>query len=561
MRLDDFRIATKLWGVVGALLLAMFCIGAYGLFEMRATMLADYQTKTRNIAEAAHSVATDFHGRIAKGEMRETDAKAAAIAALRAIRYDGEEYVWINDMNVVIVMHPIKPELEGKDMSGSTDPSGKKLFVAFVDAVKRSGEGFVDYLWPKPGHSEPVPKISYVKGFAPWGWVIGSGVYVDSVDALFRRQALFVGIVLLAVAGVVGAFAAVIVRSTSKPLVAMCKTMGRLSHDDLNAEVEEQDRHDEIGEIARAVQVFKDGLIRAKQLAAEQERSRAGQLQRAKTIEGLTQGFDRDSSQVIRSLGDAVNDMEETAGGLSEQADQTTQRAAAVAAAAEQASANVQTVASAAEELSASIAEISHQVSEAARVSREASDEAHRTDKLVSGLAEAAGRIGDVVKLITDIASQTNLLALNATIEAARAGDAGKGFAVVAGEVKNLANQTARATDEISSQITAVQGATREAVSAIQGIAGTIERISEISSAIASAVEEQGAATQEIARNVSQAATGTQEVTGNIESVSDAAANAKQTADHVLDLARGLSSRSQELSGEVEQFLSGVKAA
>ncbi len=276
-------------------------------------------------------------------------------------------------------------------------------------------------------------------------------------------------------------------------------------------------------------------------------------------LNGHADSFERDIAGLMAVVSSAVDDLQATARALAASAGRASAETTGVVAAAEQASTNVETVAAATEELSASIQEISRQVQQSAEIAVSAVAEARRTDVLVQGLAEAANKIGDVVRLINDIASQTNLLALNATIEAARAGDAGKGFAVVAGEVKSLANQTARATDEISAQITAVQSATKQAVGAIQGIGATIGRIDEIAATIAAAVEEQGAATHEIARNVQQAAQGTAAVTAGIASVTASVAETGQASQHLLGASQGLSRQSETLSVQMSQFVSVIR--
>jgi len=346
----------------------------------------------------------------------------------------------------------------------------------------------------------------------------------------------------------------------TKPVHAMTGAMGRLADGDLTAEIPASGREDEIGLMAAAVQVFKDNAIEVRRLESEQAQNERRALRdKAKAMQELAGAFENSVGTVVKAVSTAARGMESSAEGLAATAEHTSDRSQAVTNAAEQASANVQTVASAAEELSAAISEISRQVSQSTMIANEAVTEIDGTNAKVQGLADAANRIGEVVALITDIADQTNLLALNATIEAARAGEAGKGFAVVAGEVKNLANQTAKATEEISTQIDAIQGATEDAVGAIQSIGGTINRISEIASTIASAVEEQGAATQEIARNVEHASSGTAEVTTSIREVNKAAEDTGVAATDIRSAAHELSGQSDNLSEEVANFLVAIR--
>ncbi|MDB5360826.1 MAG: putative methyl-accepting chemotaxis protein [Rhodospirillales bacterium] len=369
-------------------------------------------------------------------------------------------------------------------------------------------------------------------------------------------------IAALALAAAICVFCGVmIVLGVSKPITAMTGAMKRLAERDMAAEIVGLGRGDEIGRMADAVQVFKEGMIEADRLAAEQAAERQVKEKRTATLEALTRSFEAKVGQLTSALSSAATEMEATAQSMSATAEQTNQQSMTVASAAEQTAANVQTVATAAEELSCSIQEIGRQVAQSTKIADDAVDAAKRTDAVVQSLAEGAQKIGDVVKLIQDIAGQTNLLALNATIEAARAGDAGKGFAVVASEVKALANQTSRATDEISGQIARIQQATHQAVEAIRGIGATIGEVSQVAAAIAAAVEEQGAATREIARNVQQAAQGTQEVTSNIAGVKEAAATTGAAAAQVLGAAGDLSQQSSELATEVDGFLAGVKAA
>jgi len=351
----------------------------------------------------------------------------------------------------------------------------------------------------------------------------------------------------------------VIVTGITRPVVGLTGTMRTLADGDTSVHVSGTHRGDEIGSMSQAVEVFKDNMIKNLEMAAEQEKENQAKEQKRIAMEKMAATFETDVSGALGEVSSASTSMQGTAESMAATAEETSTQATIVAAAAEEASTNVETVASAAEELSSSISEISRQVAQSTQIANTAVSEVDGANAKVQGLAEAAQKIGEVVALITDIADQTNLLALNATIEAARAGEAGKGFAVVASEVKNLANATAKATEEISSQIGGIQGATEDAVHAIGSIGGTIGQMSEIASAIAAAVEEQGAATQEIARNVEQAAAGTSEVTSNISGVNQAAGDTGQAAEMVLSAVGTLTGASDKLTHQVQEFLSGLK--
>lgn len=352
-----------------------------------------------------------------------------------------------------------------------------------------------------------------------------------------------------------------IVAGVSSPIRVMTSAMGRLAQHDLNTQVEGAERKDEVGEMAKAVLVFKNSMIETDRLKAEQEEAQRVAAARSTLVDKLTREFDAKVQTVVQGVSSQATQMEASAQAMSATAEEATKQASAVAAASEQGAANVQTVASAAEELSSSIAEIGRQVSHSSQIAANAVTEARKANEMVQGLLGASQKIGEIVALINDIADQTNLLALNATIEAARAGEAGKGFAVVAAEVKNLATQTSKATEEIGAQITSVQGATQDAVNAIGSIGKTIGEIDQIATTIAAAVEEQGAATQEIARNVEEAAKGTQEVSSNIGGVTEAANSTGAVANQVLSSARTLTHQSGEMRELVENFLTQVKAA
>ncbi|MEH3147976.1 MAG: CHASE3 domain-containing protein [Methylobacterium frigidaeris] len=346
------------------------------------------------------------------------------------------------------------------------------------------------------------------------------------------------------------------------PIRRMTAAMARLAGGDLGTEVAGAERRDEIGAMAGAVQVFKDNLIRTRDLEAEAELARAGvEAQRKAAMRELAGSFEASVGRIIDVVRAAATELQATARAMSATATETAAQSTSVAAAAGQASSNVATVAAAAEELGSSVSEISRQVAGSASLAGSAAEEATQTAHLVRELSTSAGQIGNVVGLISTIAAQTNLLALNATIEAARAGEAGRGFAVVAAEVKELATQTTRATEEISRQIAGIQGATGQAVSAIDSITGRVREMDALAAAIAAAVEEQGSATQEIVRNVAQAATGTDEVRGNVVGVAEASEATGAAASQVLSAAADLSRQAETLGGEVDRFLATVRAA
>ena len=360
---------------------------------------------------------------------------------------------------------------------------------------------------------------------------------------------------------VVGCAFCFIARRMFAPLAALRENMERLARHDLAGTVPARRRADEIGRMARTVQVFKDAMIASDQVAVEQGMEQVAKEVRVTRLGDLVAGFELQVSGMVGRLSSASVELEATARTMTGTAGQTTVQADAVVKASEEAGMGMQAVAAAAEQLAASVAEIGRQVQQSSRMSSEAVDEARRADQIVRALAAGAQKIGDVVTLITGIASQTNLLALNATIEAARAGEAGKGFAVVASEVKNLAQQTAQATEEIGSQIGQIQQATREVVAAILGITKRIEEVSGFATAITAAVEEQGAVTMEIARSVQHSAASGQQVTAAIANVSQAANDTGTAASKVLGSAGALSRQAEELSSQVGSFVHEVKTA
>ena len=402
-----------------------------------------------------------------------------------------------------------------------------------------------------------------------------------------RDELLIIAGIAMVLIGTCGYFLS---RTLSGPIARMTSAMTRLSEGENNTPVPAKGRNDEIGDMAKALESFKQSVIEAEAMAedrAKLERLQVAQrekaasekaeidlqlakksaddarmaAERADLLSAITAEFENTVNGVLQSFASAVSEMQSSAQTMSTTAEQTSQQSSAAAAASDEASSNVQTVAAAAEELSSSIAEITRQVDESAKIAREGVEDAEKANERIQGLAKSASKIGEVVDLINDIASQTNLLALNATIEAARAGEAGKGFAVVATEVKSLADQTAKATEEIGAQIADIQGSTNQAVEAIGSISDTIGKVDGISSAIAAAMEEQGASTNEIAGSVQSASAGTQEVSSNIAGVTQAATETGGAATGVLDATKELNAQADVLRGAVDEFLTKVKAA
>ena len=378
----------------------------------------------------------------------------------------------------------------------------------------------------------------------------------ETTSTIYLTLGLIIGSTIF-----IGICAIFLVRAQiNRPIFRVVSCLKGLSEGKLDTRVDGTERGDEVGEIARTAQVFKENLIEAENMRAQQKAEQDRQIERGRKMEAAVSNFDRIISDVVNIVGAAAHELQATAQSLSATAEQTTRQSNAVSNVSGQMTNDVQTVASATEELSASIREIGSQVTESSRIVGQAVSEATETNARVKDLADAAQRIGTVVTLINEIASQTNLLALNATIEAARAGDAGKGFAVVASEVKNLASQTARATEEIAGQIRAIQDSTESSATAIQNITQTIGRVNEIATTIASAVEEQGAATQEISRSVQQAAAGTAEVAANISGVNQASQQTSAGSAQVLTAAGELARNGEKLKQEVATFLQTVRA-
>ncbi|MFC0242115.1 methyl-accepting chemotaxis protein [Rhodopseudomonas telluris] len=555
-------ISRRIYLLIGLGFLGLLATSWLASHEIASGLKQQKQIELSHIADLAIAILQDEHDAARRGEISTEDAQKRAQARIAKLRYGGNEYFFITDMQSRMLMHPIAKQLIGQDQTNTKDTNGKLLFREMVDTVRRDGSGYVEYVWPKPGSDQQFPKLSRVAGFAPWGWIVGTGVYIDDLHAqtwsATQRLLIAAAIVLV----IITLVSVLVARGITRPIDAITQAMKQLAAGRLEADIPGVGRADEIGEMAGAVEVFKLNAIERQRLQAGQEEAEArAAAQRKADTQRLAGEFERAIGEIVETVSSASHELEASATMLSSTAERSQHLATMVTSASEEASTNVQSVASATEQMSSSVNEISRQVQESARIAHEAVEQAQATNSRVEELARAAARIGDVVELISTIAGQTNLLALNATIEAARAGEAGRGFAVVASEVKALAEQTAKATGEITQQINGIQAATDQSVAAIKEIGGTIGRMSEISSTIASAVEEQGAATQEISRNVSQAAQGTHQVSANITEVQRGATETGSASSQVLSAAKSLSQNSSRLKVEVSKFLDSVRAA
>jgi methyl-accepting chemotaxis protein len=556
------KLRTKLIVLLGLSVLAVVISIAFAAGMLRDRMVEDRVDKLRAVTQSALGIARALENQVdAKTLTREQ-----AIAQLREIvykmRFDGGTgYITVSADDGTVIVQPVDPSKEGKPTTAA-DADGRPLYALYGEALRNSDDGTVSYTFPKPGETQRQPKIAYVAAFRPWHAVFLSGAYINDLNAMFNaalmRLSLIGGLTLLLTLTI----GWLVNRDIGKMLGGLRDTMKRLAGGDLTVTIPGLDRTDEIGGMAQAVGVFKDNAGRMIALQQEQqaERQRAVE-ERRQSLTSLADRFDKEVRGVVEAVATAGGDMGAAARKVSGTAGTAVELSGSALIEAEQATLNVQGVAAAIEEMAATGSEISRQVSRAATISREAAEEGRRTNDKVAGLAAAAQKVGDVVKLIQDIAAQTNLLALNATIEAARAGDAGKGFAVVAGEVKSLANQTAKATEDIRAQIASIQAESSAALAAIQGISQTVHGVEEIAAAISSTVDQQSSAILEVSGNIQQAAARTEQVAGHLRRMSDGLGQNGAAATAVLTAADLLGQQATVLRREVDGFLSTVRAA
>ncbi len=508
--LQSLSISRRLGVLIASSIVGIAVLSAIFLWSERAMVMQERQSGVRQTVESAHGVVSYFYNLSTSGKMPEAEAKQAALAAPKTMRYSGSEYFWVNDMQPKMVMHPIRPDLDGKDLTDNKDPTGQQLFVEFVKIVKASGAGFVVYLWPKPGSDKPVQKASYVKGFEPWGWIIGSGVYVDTVDSSIAARVLNAGIGTLALAAVLLALSVLIARSVLRQLggepAAAADVTHRIAKGDLTVAIPLKDNDD--SSLLHAIKAMRDsfsGIV---------GQVRSGSMGVATASAEIAQGNNDLSARTEQQ----ASALEETAASM-EQLGATVKQNADSARQANQLAQSASTVAVKGGEVVGQVVET------------------------MKGINEASRKIADIISVIDGIAFQTNILALNAAVEAARAGEQGRGFAVVASEVRALAGRSAEAAKEIKSLIgTSVDrvehGSTLvdQAGATMNEVVTAIKRVTDIMGEISAASIEQSQGVSQVGEAVTQMDHSTQQNAALVEQMAAAATGLKTQAQDLVQV-------------------------
>jgi methyl-accepting chemotaxis protein len=519
----DWKISSRILSIfILVVFLFPFIIWFYLLPDIKENIYNEKRLATKHLVESVYALVLSYKGQADKGELSEEAAKAAALEKIKSLRYGNDDYFWINDMTPKMIMHPFKPEMNGTDISESKDADGKKFFQEMVEVCKSKNEGFVEYKWPKPGVEKPVKKISYVKLFKSWNWMIGSGIYVEDVEKQISEISIKIVMILL-IAIIITIFAGMFFsRSLSKSINALIERFKQVFEIRLTSE--DNKSNNEISILT----LYMNHVIES------QKKMAMNLLEHSKLV--------TDASINLLKISD---ESEKSSSGL---AAQTTTAAAS----SEEISASINTVSTASEEMTSSIKEISKSTTEASRVTEESREKANAASEVMNRLGISSKEIGDIIKVITSIAEQTNLLALNATIEAARAGELGKGFAVVANEVKELAKESAKATENITSRIKAIQDDSMNAINAIQEIITISNQVSDITNTIAGAVEEQSVTVNEVNRNLLEASNGVSQVAETNQNISESSKNYAQIAGKIKHSSNEIKDLANELERQIK---------
>ncbi len=536
-RFQTMKIRTKLWLITVVALIGVVLLSTIALLTLKDRMMQEKRIKTQHLIETAYGVLEYYHKLAQSGTMPEKDAQAAAIALIKGMRYQEKEYFWINDMHPRMVMHAVRPELDGKDLSDTKDPTGKKLFVDFVDVVKKDKAGFVDYMWPKPGEKEPILKISYVKGFSPWGWIIGTGIYVEDVAAAFWSMAQVLAAMAVLVLFLLIVLAYLITRSIIRQLGAepayVAGIVRTVAEGDLCVAIDAGNNQESllatmknmvdqlrklVGEIRTAADSLASGSEQLSASSEEISRNMTGQSERVSQIA-------TSSEEMTQTVEDVAKNAAQIAGS----ARATTELAREGGTIVDKSAAEMST--------------IEQTVNQSAGIMRE--------------LGARSEQIGEIVSVINDIADQTNLLALNAAIEAARAGEQGRGFAVVADEVRKLAERTAKATAEIGSMIKSIQNDVGGAVSSMDGVKKQVD--AEVAFAV-----QAGEALQKIVRSVDELHMVIQQVATSTEEMSSVSEGISSDIQAIASSSREITAGSDEIanaSSELARLAAQMKSA
>ena len=554
------KLSAKIYLIVFLAFVGAFLITLQASFISRENLEASKAKELEHLVDVGMTIFKRHYARVKNGEVSSEEAFDKALREIETLRYGSNGYYVMLSYKGIVVGHGPKPKLIGVDMYNVADANGVLFTKELVTVAQNPEGGVVNYLFPLPGGDKPVRKMVYSKGFAPWKVALSAGAYLDDVDATYWANMRTLLSSAAAILAVIVLVSVVVALSIVRPMKAITEAMRALSNGNLDVKIFYKERTDEIGDMSRALRVFRNNAREKAELSEQQAELKAkSEAEQRQMLLTMADQFDDGVQGILNEVSQAMSKLSSETDTLADRAKENTNRAGQISTAMGQATTNVANVAGASEEMTCSLTEIATQVDLSSNVSKTAVDEVQKATEVVATLSDASQAIGKIVSLIQDIAEQTNLLALNATIEAARAGEAGKGFAVVASEVKELASQTGKATDEISSQINSIQSNISNAVEVISHVESTIDKISGISSAIAAAVEEQGVASGEISSNITRAASFSQEVSDNAEILKNLAGDNGQSASAMSKNAHELQDQFDNLLNQVEVFLSSIR--
>lgn len=557
--------------VAAAALLGLLLVLGLSISRLDTELRDGIADGTRKTTEVAFSIMEYYHAQERSGAMSRTAAQQAAMDSIGGLRYADDNYFWINDMHPRMIMHPFKPELNGTDISQNADPNGVRLFSEMVEVVEANGEGFVDYSWPRPGAEEPQPKISFVKGFAPWGWIVGTGVYVDDIEATVNDAAMSEGMMVAAVIALVALLAFLLGRSITKPLKRITKRMRRLASGDTASEIPDRRRRDEVGEMAAALEVFREGVLAKEKAEAAKARADSNQEfvvttlseKLARLADGdltanIVEVFPEGYADLKKNYNDAVIKLCDLMMVISESAAAIRTGSEEIAHASEDLARRTEANAATLEQTSASLGEMEHRLNSTAQASTHTAEETSSAVEVVGNgrttaneAVLAMGRVSDsaegidtVIEGLDKIAFQTRVLAMNAAVEAGRAGEAGRGFAVVADLVSALAMRAEEESKHARGLLTTTQTDVQGAVQAVErvdgalaGIADSISKVHELVATIAGDNQAQSRTISEISGAVSTMDKSTQQNAAMVEETSAAARNLAGEVTHLADSA------------------------